>query len=298
MSDPSIITLHDHDVAYRMAGTGQDAILLIHGMAGSSDTWRKVMPTLARDHTVIAPDLPGHGRSAKGRCGDYSIGAMATALRDLLVAFDVGRVTVVGQSLGGGAAMQFAYQYPDYCERLALISAGGLGREVNPLLQLLSLPGAGVVLGAAVPGFVRGAGNSVRHWLGGKGIRADRFDEMWRAYDSLGDAETRRAFLRTLRAVIDVRGQVVSATDRLYLTESVPTLVIWGDHDRIIPVDHAENARAAMPGARVEVLPGIGHFPQVEAPERVVELLTEFIATTEAAAVHASMYHDHLAVSA
>lgn len=293
VSAPQTISLHDHDVAYRLAGTGDDTILFIHGMAGSSDTWRLVMPRMATDHVVVAPDLPGHGRSAKAP-GDYSLGAAANTLRDLLISLDTGPVTVVGQSLGGGVAMQFAYQHPELCERLVLISSGGLGREVNLLLRLLSAPGAEAVLSVAAPWFVRDAGNAVRHWLGDRGIRADRIDEMWRAYDSLGDAETRRAFLRTLRSVIDIGGQAVTAHDRLYLTSELPTMVIWGDDDRIIPVSHAEQARQAMPAARVEILEGVGHFPQVEAPDAVVDLLTGFVASTEPAALDASMYRDRL----
>lgn len=297
MSQPSIISLHHHDVAYRMDGDGDDAVLLIHGMAGSSDTWRHVMPTLARDHVVIAPDLPGHGRSDKTP-GDYSLGAAANTLRDLLIGLDVNRVTVVGQSLGGGVAMQLAYQHPELCERLVLISAGGLGREVSPILRLLSLPGAELVLGVAAPNFLVDAGDSVRRWLGDRGIRANRIDEMWRAYASLGDAETRAAFLRTLRSVIDAGGQAVNAEDRLYLTEAMPTMVLWGDNDQIIPVAHAEHARESMPGARIEILPGVGHFPQVEDPARVIELLSEFIATTDPVAVDASMFREQLMRSA
>ncbi|MBS1848062.1 MAG: alpha/beta fold hydrolase, partial [Actinobacteria bacterium] len=287
--------LHHHDVAYRIDGDGDETILFIHGMAGSSDTWRSVMPRLADRHTVVAPDLPGHGRSAKGR-GDYSLGASANVLRDLLVALDLGPVTVVGQSLGGGVAMQFAYQHPELCERLVLVSAGGLGREVNPVLRFLSAPGSEVVLRVAAPWFVRDAGNSVRRWLGARGIRAERIDEMWRAYDSLGDADTRAAFLRTLRSVIDVGGQAVDASDRLYLTEAIPTMVIWGDADHIIPVAHADHARDAMPHARVEILEGIGHFPQVEAPDRVIGLLEDFLATTEPARIVRSNYRDLLAL--
>lgn len=276
-----------------MAGDGDDTILFIHGMAGSSDTWRHVMPTMARDHVVVAPDLPGHGRSAKTP-GDYSLGAAANTLRDLLIGLDTGPVTVVGQSLGGGVAMQFAYQHPELCERLVLISSGGLGREVNLLLRLLSAPGSEAVLSVAAPWFVRDAGNAVRRWLGDRGVRADRIDEMWRAYDSLGDGETRKAFLRTLRSVIDLGGQAVCAEDRLYLTSELPTLVIWGDDDRIIPVAHADHAQRAMPAARVEILEGVGHFPQVEAPAKVAELLGGFIAGTVPATIDASAYRERL----
>lgn len=297
VSPTKIISLHHRDLAYRMAGDGDDPILLIHGMAGSSDTWRHVMPTLAKHHLVIAPDLPGHGRSAKTP-GDYSLGASANAMRDLLISLDVPRVTVVGQSLGGGIAMQFAYQQPEMCARLVLISSGGLGREVNLLLRLLSMPGAEAVLTVAAPWFIRDAGNSVRRWLGDRGVRADRLDEMWRAYDSLGDADSRGAFLRTLRSVIDVSGQAVNANDRLYLTDSLPTMVIWGDADHIIPVSHAEHARTAMPHARVEILNEIGHFPHVESPNAVIELMTDFIATTTPGHLDAAAYGERLRQSA
>lgn len=293
MPTPSRLVLHGHEVAYRTAGEGE-TILLIHGMAGSSDTWRHVMPRLAEHYRVIAPDLPGHGRSDKPGAGDYSLGAYANGLRDLLTALDVERATIVGQSLGGGVAMQLAYQHPENCERLVLVSSGGLGREVSLILRLLAAPGAELVLKVAAPSFVRDGGDAVRRWLGSQGIRANRLDEMWRAYASLGDAETREAFLRTLRAVVDVGGQSVSAHDRLYLADAMATLVIWGDADPIIPVSHAEAAHKTMPGSRVEILPGVGHFPQVEAPERVTELLLDFMGNTEPSRLGAADFRDRL----
>ena len=294
MAAPSHLTLHGHDVAYRLAGEEHDAtILLIHGMAGSSDTWRRVMPALAERYRVVAPDLPGHGASDKPP-GDYSLGAYANVLRDLLTALDIERVTVVGQSLGGGVAMQLAYQHPELCERLVLVSSGGLGREVSLLLRLLSAPGAELVLKVAAPSFVRDGGDAFRRWLGSRGIRAARLDEMWRAYASLGDPDTREAFLRTLRSVVDPGGQSVNAHDRLYLADTMPTMIIWGDADPIIPVSHAEAAHETMPGSRVEILPGVGHFPQVEAPEKVVELLEDFLDTTTAAHIEPETFRERL----
>jgi pimeloyl-ACP methyl ester carboxylesterase len=289
---PSHALIHGHDVAYRLQGHGE-TILLIHGMAGSSATWRLVMPDLAEHYRVLAPDLPGHGESAKP-AGDYSLGAYASGLRDLLTALDIDRVTVVGQSLGGGVAMQLAYQHPELCERLVLVSSGGLGREVSWLLRALSAPGAELVLKVAAPAFVRDGGDSVRRWLGDRGIRANRFDEMWRAYASLGDPATRDAFLRTLRSVVDPGGQSVSAHDRLYLADAMPTLIVWGDRDPIIPVEHAEAAHEAMPGSRVEILHGVGHFPQVEAPRRLLAILLDFMASTEPAHVEAAAFRDRL----
>lgn len=273
-------TLHGHDVTFRVDGpVDAPVVVLIHGMAGSSATWREVIPTLATRYRVVAPDLLGHGRSAKP-AGDYSLGAHASLVRDLLAHLGIGRATIVGQSLGGGVAMQFAYQYPDTCERLVLVSSGGLGRDVNWILRLLSLPGAELVLPVAVPGFVRDQGNAISRWLHRQGIRPPRVAEMWQAYASLADGETRQAFLRTLRSVVDPGGQSVSARDRLYLAAAVPTLIMWGDNDPIIPVSHAFEAHELMPGSRLEIFEGVGHFPQVEVPEQFCEVLIDFLDTT------------------
>jgi pimeloyl-ACP methyl ester carboxylesterase len=169
------------------------------------------------------------------------------------------------------------------CDRLLLVSSGGLGREVSPILRLLSLPGSEFVLPVVASGFVRDRGRSVNRWLRDQGIRTSWMAEMWRAYASLADAENRRAFVRTLRSVVDLGGQVVSANDRLYLAAAAPTLIIWGDRDDIIPVAHAYAAHEAMPGSRLEVFEGVRHFPQSEVPDRFVEVLLDFIETTEPA---------------
>ncbi|MDF2825826.1 MAG: putative hydrolase or acyltransferase of alpha/beta superfamily [Mycobacterium sp.] len=282
MDDLRYLQLHGNRVAYRDAGPrdSHETLLLIHGMAGSSATWRSVIPELSRHYRVIAPDLLGHGGSDKPR-GDYSLGAFAVWLRDLLDELGVLRATVVGQSLGGGVAMQFGYQHRDKTERLVLIGSGGLGPDLNWMLRLLSTPGTELVLPAVAPQPVLNVGNSIRSWLSSVGIHSPRGSEMWSAYSSLADRETRQAFLRTLRSVVDHRGQAVSALSKLHLTAQIPVLFIWGDHDRIIPVAHGYAAHEALPGSRLEVLPGIGHFPHAEAPREVTEILEDFIATSD-----------------
>lgn len=277
------VHIHGHDVGYRMGGTGP-ALLLIHGIAGSSTAWKEVMPRLAKEYTVIAPDLLGHGESAKPM-GDYSLGAVASGLRDLLGVLDVARATVVGQSFGGGVAMQLAYQHPELCERLVLVNSGGLGREVSWMLRLLTLPGAEYVMPAIFPRFVRPWGDATGRWLGERGVRSARISEMWRAYGSLTDSENRYAFVRTMRGVIDPGGQTVSAMDRLYLAAHLPTLIVWGDRDTIIPVEHAHDAHEAIPGSRLAVIEGAGHFPHVECPEEFLDVLLDFLDTTEPAEV-------------
>ncbi|AII03801.1 MULTISPECIES: alpha/beta fold hydrolase [Rhodococcus] len=282
MSQLQHLALHGDAVAYRMSGRGEgETLLLVHGMAGSSATWRAVLPQLAQRYRVLAPDLPGHGDSAKPR-GDYSLGAFAAWLRDLLHELGIERVTVIGQSLGGGVAMQFSYQHPELCDRLVLIGSGGLGPDVNWTLRLLAAPGSEFLLPLVAPAAVRDAGNKVRGWLAAVGIQSVRGDEMWNAYASLSDSDTRQAFLRTLRAVVDHRGQAVSALSRLYLNEGLPTQLIWGDSDGIIPVAHGYAAHEAIPGSRLAVLDGVGHYPHLEDPAAVVDIIDDFVSTTPA----------------
>ena len=211
-----IMMLHGDRVAYRDEGAGE-VLLLIHGIGGSSNSWSGVIPLLAKKYRVIAPDLLGHGESDKPR-GDYSVGAFAVLLRDLLDALDVPRVTVIGHSLGGGIAMQFAHQHRQYCERIVLISSGGFGGDVGRVLRLLSLPGSELVLPviASRPAVV--AGNALRALMGS----SDRF----KARPSLSNRDNRQAFLRTLRSVVDFRGQAVSALNRLSFHGVLPALII------------------------------------------------------------------------
>jgi pimeloyl-ACP methyl ester carboxylesterase len=285
--------LHGHPVAFRTGGQGP-VLMLVHGMAGSSATWRYVMPMLATRFTVIAPDLLGHGDSAKPR-GEYSVSGHANLLRDLLTALGFDRATFVGQSFGGGVAMQLAYQFPALCERLVLVSSGGLGPEVGGLLRGLSMPGAEHVFPLVCSPALRAAAARAAGWLGGIGFRASpAVEEIWRSYAALADPAARRAFFCTLRAVIDVGGQAVSATDRLYLAAQVPTLVIWGTRDTIIPVGHAHAAHRAIPGSRLEIFENSGHFPHCEEPERFVETLLDFIGTTEPARLSEDDFRERL----
>ncbi len=273
------VTIHGQQIAYRRGGKGP-ALLFLHGIAGSSQTWVPVMELLRGEYTMVAPDFLGHGHSDKPM-GDYSLGNFASSMRDLLQVLDIDRVTVVGQSFGGGVAMQFAYQFPDRCERLVLVDAGGLGREVSWVLRMVTLPGVEYVLPALFPSFARGWGDAVVRFGHRLGFRNAPAVEIWRSYRSLTDADSRRAFLRTMRSVIEPGGQSVNAMDRLYLAEQTPTLIMWGGKDRIIPLSHAFQALEAMPNSRLEVLPGAGHFPQAEEPARFVEVLRDFLCTTE-----------------
>ncbi len=251
--EPQYVSIHGHRLGLRLAGNGP-VLLLIHGMASSSAAWAPVIPTLAERFTVVAPDLLGHGATDKPP-GDYSLGAHASLLRDLCVLLGHERATVIGHSFGGGVALQFAYQFPERCERLVLVGSGGLGREVTFLLRALTLPGSEHVLPLFCAGPFRDAGIAVASCLWRIGVRASAAaQEIWRSYSSLVDGDARAAFLRTLRSVIDIEGQNVSADDRLHLAAELPTLIVWGARDPIIPVAHAHRAHAAIPGSRLVII--------------------------------------------
>ncbi len=281
-------TLHGHDVAYRQAGSGP-VLVLIHGITSSSATWERVMPRLAERFTVIAPDLAGHGESAKPK-GDYSLGAHASSLRDLLLDLGHERATFVGHSLGGGIAMQFSYQFPERCERLVLVDSGGLGRDVSWLLRAATLPGSELVLPFLAATRLLDAGARAGGLLSrlSLGLPTD-LKEMARGHSTLSDSAARAAFVHTLRSVVEPGGQRVDASNRLYLAEHLPFLLIWGERDSIIPVSHGHATHERMPNSRLEVFPRSGHFPQLDEPERFLDVLIEFMDSTEPAALNANI---------
>jgi len=293
--EPRRITLHGRSVTYAQLGSGP-VLLLIHGMGGTFENWQAVIEPLARHHTVVAPDLPGHGTSAPGG-GDYSLGALAAGLRDLLIALGHERRALVGHSLGGGIAMQFAYHFPEITERLVLVSSGGLGPEVSPVLRAAALPGADLFI-AATAGPGRTVGSAIARGLAAVGLRPNTdVAEVLRGYSSLAEPDRRAAFLATLRSVIGTGGQRVHAGDRLYLAEGTPVLIIWGARDPIIPLRHGENAHKAIPGSHLEVFEGVGHLPQLEAPGRFVAVLERFIAENEPARFDSAQWRGRLRIA-
>lgn len=277
-------TIHGYRRAYRIAGSGP-ALLLIHGIGDNSTTWSTVQSKLAQRFTVIAPDLLGHGQSDKPRA-DYSVPAYANGMRDLLSVLDIEKVTVVGHSLGGGVAMQFAYQFPQLVDRLILVGAGGVTKEVNIALRVASLPLGGEALALLRLPFVlpalQAVGKAAGTVFGSTGVGRDLPDVL-RILRDLPEPTASSAFTRTLRAVVDWRGQVVTMLDRCYLTESVPVQLIWGEQDVVIPVSHARMAHAAMPGSQLEIFRRSGHFPFHDDPDHFVEVVERFIDASEPA---------------
>ncbi len=276
------LLLHGHRFTYRIAGdpsSERPVLLLIHGMAGSSGTWSAVIPGLAERYTVVAPDLLGHGESDKPR-HDYSLGGYANMVRDLMIALRIERATIVGHSLGGGIAMQLAYQHPDRCERLVLVASGGLGPEISWIFRALTLPGAEYAMPVIFPPFIRTAGNVMSQVMDRLGLRVSQFEQGWRSYSGLTESANRHAFVHTLRSVIDRSGQTVSAHDRLYLSSLLPTLIVWGRKDRIIPVEHATKAHEALASSRLVIFDRAGHFPHADEPERFVDAVVDFVEST------------------
>jgi pimeloyl-ACP methyl ester carboxylesterase len=285
--------VHGYRRAFRLAGAGPP-VVLVHGIGDSSATWAPVLAALSRRHLVIAPELLGHGSSDKPRA-DYSVAGYANGVRDLLGVLGVERATLVGHSLGGGVAMQFAYQFPERTERLVLVGSGGAGPDVTPVLRAMTLPGAvGLLRLLRLPTARLQVGAAVQLLrMLGTGLGQDAPD-LLRMVDALPDATARAAFIRTLRAVVDWRGQVVTMLDRCYLTRGMPTLLVWGGRDAVVPVAHAHRAHAAMPGSRLEVFDDAGHFPFHTDPARFVALLEEFLATTEPARWSAEQWRELL----
>jgi pimeloyl-ACP methyl ester carboxylesterase len=278
---PRTVEVHGHPVNFIEAGSGP-VLMLIHGMAGTCANWEAVIEPLAINHTVIAPDFPGHGASGPGG-GDYSLGSLASGLRDLMLALGHERATLVGHSLGGGVALQFTYQFPEMVERLALVSSGGLGPDVSPILRAAALPGAELFI-SATAGVGSKVGSVVGRGLGLVGLRPNTdLAEVTRGYATLTDPARRKAFVATLRSVVGTEGQRVAALDKLYLAETLPLLIVWGENDPIIPVAHAHEAHAQLPGSRLEIFEDAGHVPQLERPGRFIAVLERFVAETEPA---------------
>jgi pimeloyl-ACP methyl ester carboxylesterase len=275
-----VVLLHGHRVSCRIGGTSGPVLLLLHGLLGSGASFGPALDELARTHRVVAPDLLGHGASEKPS-GDYSLGALATLARDLLVVLGVESATVVGHSLGGGVAMQLAYQFPASVERLVLVDSGGLGRNVSPALRAVALPGAEWVLPAVFNPYAARAAARVLRPL--QRITPPALAQVVAGLATLADADARSAFVLTARSVIDVGGQRVSATDRLYLTAALPLLLVWGGRDPVIPVAHGETLHGQLPGSTLVVFDRAGHFPQVEDPGRFAAVVGEFVRTTTAA---------------
>jgi pimeloyl-ACP methyl ester carboxylesterase len=258
-------------------------VVLVHGIAGSAHIWSPLLAELARHRNrtrIIAPDLLRHG-SSTAPWADYSLGGYATGIRDLLAVLGHNHATIVGHSLGGGIAAQFAFQFPQHCDRLVLLSSGGLGREVNPLLRAATLPGADWVLPLITNRHLIGTGAKMARAT--RRLTPELSASTWqaaRSFASLTDPVHRHVFLHTSRSVLDPGGQRVRATDRLDFVEGLPTLIAWGTADTMIPIEHAYRAHELMPGSELALFPDAGHFAHCDQPQQFAERLINFLEHT------------------
>ncbi len=270
----------------RREGRGEPVVLL-HGIAHSAAAWSHVTPALAERHEVIALDLPGCGRSDKPTT-DYSVGSQAAAVRYALDSLGLDLVTIVGHSLGGGIAMMLAYQYPERVGRLGLVSSAGFGHDLHPLFRIATIP---MLPDRAMRVLFHPAARLPRNLAGRLLSRAagDPFfvdpgayrTEFEALLKGLEDPAAQRAFTATLRSASHLGGQAISALDRIGAAR-FPVLIVWGQEDRVFPVEHALRASAAVHKARLVVLDGCGHFPQIEATERFTAVLLGWLGETKA----------------
>lgn len=264
------VDLHGLRLAYaESAGTGTP-VLLVHGVGSSIDSWGEVGDSLAAaGRHVIAVDLIGHGASNSGN-GDFSLGANASAIRDLLGVLQIDQVHLIGHSYGGGVCLQFTYQFPERVASLVLMSSGGLGPDVHFGLRAASLPGSEMVLRAAVSPRVVNTLHWTRSALGKVGLRHRGVSERTLAKLQRLQEQSRLAgFVATVRGVIGPEGQRVQAVDRLAGLSPQHVLIIWGDADAMLPIEHGRRAHQILPGSRFVVIPDAGHHPQDDAPDRV-----------------------------
>jgi pimeloyl-ACP methyl ester carboxylesterase len=287
--DVSFVTLHGHRRAFVKTGSGP-VILLLHGLGCDHTSWAPVIERLSSRYTVIAPDLLGHGQSDKPRA-DYSLGGYANGMRDLLTVLGIDKVTVVGHSFGGGVAMQFAYQFPERTQRVILVSSGGLGPEVTPAIKAITTPGFHQFMGVVtLPGLRHLTTVTMRLMSRSRLPHTRDLAEVADIVETFRDPRARAAIRHVVRGVVDWRGQIVTMSDRAYLTSAIPMYLIWGDQDTVIPAVHLKNAAALAPDLRTAVIADSGHFPHKDHPARFVEMVDDFIATTEPAVYSRALF--------
>ena len=255
-------------------------VVLLHGIASDSGTWTPALPALAdRGLRVIAPDLLGHGDSDKPAAGAYSLAGFAASVDALLDALALPDATLVGHSLGGAVAIHFGHHYPGRARRLVLVSSGGLGRDVHLALRAAALPVAPPIMRALV-------NQRTARWYRTPRLHRtlrltpDNVTNLSRAGRTLTTSDGQGAFFATLRSVIGPSGQRGSMIELDWLARTTPTLIVWSEHDHVIPVRHAHDLHAHLPGSRLEVLPGGGHEPHRRHADRFADVVADFVAST------------------
>ncbi len=262
---------------YLTAGTMGPPLVLLHGVGNNALDWQWVMPALARTHQVYALDLPGSGGSDKPDTVNYSPAFFTHFLSAFLDALGVDRAVVLGNSLGGLVGLRLALSEPERVAALGLVASAGLGREVTYTLRSLALPGfsrLAAAWGKRPPGAAqRALGRTTLLFARPQSVPREWLKEQYRLARLPGFVE---AQLATIHAQVGLKGQREVLTNRLAQLE-VPTTVVWGTRDRVLPYSQAKEAASQLREGSLELIPDCGHVPHVEQPERFVSGLSRFL---------------------
>ncbi len=281
---PSIVepalTMHSrrvrgHLLHWAEMGTGP-AIVLLHGICDSHRTWLKAAPLLARNHRVIMLDLAGHGLSDRPNAS-YALEWHARLVGTWLDALGLAEVDVVGHSYGGGVALWMALlNIKTRIRKLALVAAGGLGKDVSFGLRLAALPLIVEHLGQP---FMARATRIAMRVIANKIFDRNEVTHLAAMNAAAGSA---RAIARTLRDVIGLRGQQRHIRDRQEDLAALPPVgLFWGDRDPVIPMSHGTQAQEIFGGAQLTRFSACGHFPHREQPREFAAALERFIVGAE-----------------
>jgi pimeloyl-ACP methyl ester carboxylesterase len=256
------------DLYWEESGQGRPLVLL-HGMSDSGHTFNRVAPLFAQRRRVIVPDLPGHGRSGRP-AAPYDLAWFSSVLTRWTEEIGLSEYDLVGHSLGGGIAQYMLLQAGGRVRRLGLVATGGFGPQVAWPIRLASLPG--ILERVGQPFMSAGTALGVR-LCGGRFSRHDR-QHLCRHNARPGTA---RALGRTIRSVIDLRGQCVHFLDHAHrIGELPPVSVFWGERDPIIPVAHADSVADLLDGVSVTRF-RCGHYPHRELPRAFVQAVERFL---------------------
>jgi pimeloyl-ACP methyl ester carboxylesterase len=269
-------------LAYREQGSGSPVVLL-HGMGASSSAWHLVMPRLARHCRVLALDLPGHGQSPPPPNTNLHGAWFRKAVCRFVEETAGDGVALIGHSLSGGLALLAAMEAPYLFSSLTAVSPAGLGPELALGLRLQCLPAVGQGMALLAPALFRALGRDrverlLLRRFAPNGEGAAVLPLLREALTTYASREAVRGYFRLLREVATIRGQRAryQVAHRLHELR-LPTLVVWGALDRVLPVAHAHRAQAACPHLDVRVLPGCGHSPHLECPDLLLTVLEHFL---------------------
>jgi pimeloyl-ACP methyl ester carboxylesterase len=278
------VRIGDMLVHHVHGGHGAPPVVFVHGLGSAGYLeWRFNLPVIARSHRVFAPDLPGFGRSEQP-AGGYGIPLFAGVIEEYLRMHRL-RPVLVGASMGGRVAIEVALRQPERVRKLVLVNALGVARPtVQPFYPLMLVPRVGeAVLGVVREAMHRLQPGAIRHvarrYLGVPGdvdrIMSQSFlDGMREMHATEGYP---RAYASTVRSLVTREAYDTDALLSRLARTGIPTMLVWGEGDRLLPLARARKSHGLLPGARLEVIAGAGHAPQAEQPDAVNEVLQDFI---------------------